>query len=218
MPSLSSASARRSRARRVRQAALVDAAEAVFAERGLDAASMDAVAAQADVSKGLAYTYFADKGDLCDAVAARALRRLRAALAEAVHRPSPDAFGRLAALAGAYAAFARDRPADFALLEYRVGQAPPYAAGSHAAACHRITLGLFSMARRALRTGLADGSVRPGLDPDRAALALWSGLHGFVATALRSDVEAWYGVERAVLLGDGLRLLLDGVRPCPPSR
>ncbi len=218
MPSSSPASTRRLRARRARQGAIIDAAEAVFAERGLDAASMDAVAAQADVSKGLAYTYFADKGDLCDAVAARALRRLRVALAEAARQPAPDAFTRLGALGEAYAAFARTQPADFALLDYRVGQAPPYETGSHAAACHRTTLGLFSLARRTLRAGLADGSVRPDLDPDRAALALWSGLHGFVATALRSDVEAWYGVERSVLLGDGLRLLLDGVRPCSPLR
>ncbi len=218
MSRVSPASARRTRARRTRQASLVVAAEAVFAECGLGAASMDAVATRAEVSKGLAYAYFADKGDLCDAVAVRALRRLRAALAEAVRQPAPDAFGRLTALGQAYAAFATDRPADFALFEYRVGQAPPYAAGSHAAACHRVTLGLFSTARQTLRAGLADGSVRPDLDPDRAALALWSGLHGFVAVALRSDVQAWYGVERAVLLADGLRLLLDGVRPCSPSR
>ena len=202
---------RRAREKAARKAALLDAAEAVFTRDGLDAARVDDVARAAEISKGLVYAYFADKADLCDAVALRALGRLSVALGRAAYAGGP-AFDRLAHFAAAYAAVARERPADFALLHYRVGESPPYAEGSHAAACHEATMALFALLEKVLADGQADGSVRADLDPRRAALALWSGVHGFVSVAAQSNVEAWYGVAADGLVQDGLALLLDGVR------
>ena len=203
---------RRSREKAARKEALLGAAEAVFARDGLDAARVDDVAGAAEVSKGLVYAYFADKADLCDAVALRALGRLGLALGRVAYTRGA-AWERLQGFAGTYAAVARERPADFALLHYRTGQAPPYAEGSHAAACHEATMALFALLEKVLADGQADGSVRADLDPRRAALALWSGVHGFVSVAAQSNVEAWYGVAPDGLVADGLALLLAGVRP-----
>lgn len=48
--------------------ALIEAAEAIFVERGIDGASMDEIAEHADLTKGALYTRFSGKGDLVLAV------------------------------------------------------------------------------------------------------------------------------------------------------
>lgn len=63
-----------------RQAQLLDPAEAEFAAHGFEAASLNRILAAADMSKGQAYYYVADKADLYRAVVERALGRLVARL------------------------------------------------------------------------------------------------------------------------------------------
>jgi AcrR family transcriptional regulator len=56
-----------------RPAEIVDAAMAVFADRGFAAAKLDDIARQAGVSKGALYLYFETKEDIFRAVVARAI-------------------------------------------------------------------------------------------------------------------------------------------------
>jgi len=67
---------RRDRERGERLARILDAAEQVFAAQGPAAASMDAVAEAAELSKGSLYYYFESKQALQDAVMLRGVRRL----------------------------------------------------------------------------------------------------------------------------------------------
>ena len=55
---------RRRRERQQRRAQILEAAQTVFTERGLAAATMDQVAAAAEVSKGTLYLYFRSKDEL----------------------------------------------------------------------------------------------------------------------------------------------------------
>ena len=59
-----------------RRAEIVDAAEALYAETGWDAITMDQVARRARLSRALLYVYFNDKGDLHLALVERALEAL----------------------------------------------------------------------------------------------------------------------------------------------
>jgi len=63
--------ARRSRRPEARPEELIDAALAVFGERGFRAASLEEVARRAGVSKGTVYLYFASKDDLFRALVER---------------------------------------------------------------------------------------------------------------------------------------------------
>jgi AcrR family transcriptional regulator len=59
-----------------RRAEILDAAEALYAETGWDAITMDQVARRARLSRALLYVYFKDKGDLHMALVERALDAL----------------------------------------------------------------------------------------------------------------------------------------------
>src|SRR3989442_2374525 len=69
--------------RAVREPQMLDAAVAVFAERGYHGASMDEIAAGAGVTKPMVYSYFGSKEDLYLACIDHAGTRLMEAVDEA---------------------------------------------------------------------------------------------------------------------------------------
>jgi AcrR family transcriptional regulator len=73
--------------REARREDFLDVAATLIAERGVDAVTMEGVAAAAGVSKGLGYAYFENKGDLLVELFQRELReyenRTRARMTEA---------------------------------------------------------------------------------------------------------------------------------------
>ncbi len=68
--------ARRQEEKDRRRAEIVDAAEALYAETGWDAITMDQVARRARLSRALLYVYFKDKSDLHMALVERSLEAL----------------------------------------------------------------------------------------------------------------------------------------------
>jgi AcrR family transcriptional regulator len=85
----------RERLRSATQAAILQAAEEVFLETGMDAARMESIAARAGVAVGTLYNYFEDREALVGALVqdrrAALLTRLDAALARAAALPFEEA-------------------------------------------------------------------------------------------------------------------------------
>lgn len=63
--------ARKQREKEERRAAILDAAEAVFASKGVAETTMDDIAQQAELGKGTLYLYFTSKNELYLAIANR---------------------------------------------------------------------------------------------------------------------------------------------------
>jgi AcrR family transcriptional regulator len=88
----------------VRRAELMDAAEALFADRGIDATSVGDIIERAGVAKGTFYWHFASKEELIDALVEREndgyIQRVR----PIVEDPSLSAVGKLAAASKVHAA------------------------------------------------------------------------------------------------------------------
>jgi AcrR family transcriptional regulator len=95
------------------RAALVDAAERIIAERGLDAVTLRSVSAVARVTHAAPYYHFRDKEELMAAVAQRGFEDLTRRMLEA-RGTSPRT--RLLAICEAYVRFARDEPARFRVM------------------------------------------------------------------------------------------------------
>ncbi|RZJ08327.1 MAG: TetR family transcriptional regulator, partial [Rubrivivax sp.] len=95
---------------------LLDAAEALLAQRGADALSLRDVARGAGVSHAAPYHHFAGLPELLAALAARSFQQLGAAMQAGVDAHPADARDQLLAIATAYVDFARRRPARFRLM------------------------------------------------------------------------------------------------------
>lgn len=168
-----------------RRESILDAAEAVFAERGIDAATMDDVARIARVSRALVYVYFGDKRELHLAVCQRALAVLRSLFIDAIaaHERGRD---QLVAIGRAYCDFAYSHPCYYqALSRYQATEAESSGDPDDALettmrageAVHAITVGAISQ-------GMRDGSLRADIDdPMRMALMMWGFTHGALQIA-----------------------------------
>ena len=73
----------------VHREAIARAAERLFAERGLDAATMDDIARESGYSKATLYVYFRGKEELTAFLVQRSMELLRGCLAQAASQPVP---------------------------------------------------------------------------------------------------------------------------------
>lgn len=98
------------------RSALIEAAEAVIAERGLDRFSLRETARRAGVSPAAPAHHFGDVCGLLTAIAAQAFADLANALATADAEAGQEREARIKAQGKAYVAFALERPARFDLM------------------------------------------------------------------------------------------------------
>ncbi len=96
--------------------ALLDAAEALLAQRGAAGLGLRDVARGAGVSHAAPYHHFAGLPELLAALAERSFRQLGATMQAGVDAHPGDAREQLLAIATAYVDFARRRPARFRLM------------------------------------------------------------------------------------------------------
>ncbi len=175
---------RREEEKLARRVSIVDAAEAVFFDKGVARTSMDDVARRARLSRALIYVYFKDKQDLHMAVVHRAAEMLlerfqRAAGAETVGMKKVRAIG------GAYYRFMLECPDHFNMLTQGSSQVQEAAARASEESPNKAALtatreATMMFMTEVIREGLADGSIDAGKvkDPLQTAYFLRGSLHG----------------------------------------
>ena len=175
---------RRQEERDRRRTEIVDAAEALSAEVGWDAVTMDQVARRGRLSRALVYVYFRDKGDLHLALVERSLESLRQRF-EAARDGKPSGIDEVQAIGRAYFAFAREAPHHFdACARFQAHASPDGNLPPNEVACLVVGHRVHEVIVAALNRGVADGSVRPDIgDPYLTALSLWAFTHGVIQIA-----------------------------------
>lgn len=108
-----------------RRALVLDAARAVFFERGLEGTSMREIAQRAGYTAGALYSYFSSKEAIYGALLGESLQRLNARVHAAEPGSAPDPAHRLHASALAFFAFYREHPRDLDLGFYLFQGAQP---------------------------------------------------------------------------------------------
>ena len=160
------------RIRASQQAAILAAARAVFAQRGL-AATIDEVAVAAGVSHGLAYRYFASKAELFRALAQEALTPSADGPDTAAVTGTPGQ--RLSGVIRVLVDNRRDRPETFQLLHHVLTD--PAAPADLLALAERRGRAFREGLRALIVEGQASGEVA-GDDPDQLVAAITACLDG----------------------------------------
>lgn len=162
---------------RIRREEILDAAEALFREQGLDAVSFRRIAAKDGCSQATPYRYFPSKAHVVLGLRTRAYDSLGGALVSAAEN-EPDPVERLRAIARAYVEFALEEPDTYSLL-FDVG--PIAEDDSDLARAKREALGV---CRDALKGAEASGDLKLRTDPLTAAHLFWAAAHGSVSLHL----------------------------------
>ena len=176
---------RRQEERDRRRAEIVDAAEALYADIGWDAVTMDQVAKKARLSRALVYVYFRDKADLHLALVERALDTLRGRF-EAAREGKPRGIDEVEAMGRAYLDFANDLPHYFDACARFEARATSDGVQPNEAACLACGHRVHETFVTSLNRGIADGSIRSDIgDPYLTSISLWAFSHGVIQIAAK---------------------------------
>lgn len=189
---------------------LVEVAEEILAEQGIEALTLRAIARRAGVTHGAPLRHYPSLAALLSEVAARGFRSLFAAIeaAESSLPPGVGARARLAAAARAYVRCAVAQPDLFALMfrpELLDVAAPAFVRDSQAA---------FDQLVRLVRAAQDEG-WRTEQPTRRLAGAHWACVHGL---ATLWSQGAYQGVVRATSLDEALDTHLELILADPTPR
>ena len=176
--------ARREDEKERRRGEILDAAEALYVDKGWEALTVDQVARSARLSRALVYVYFRDKEDLLFAVGERAMRLLRERFVAALGSRQTG-MDQIEAIGRAYIGYAHEFPHYFDFCSRFQSRLDTTGAGSNEDACKLMGDQVLGTVVQAIVTGVSDGSVRPDIgDPRMFALTLWAFTHGIIQLAM----------------------------------
>ena len=167
---------RKEREKEQRREEILNAAQKVFFEKGLQTATMDEIAESAELSKGTLYLYYKSKEDLYLAVMTRGMELLRGVFAEATSTDQ-STLEHIKNLGSAYYDFFDSRRHYFRMLNFF--QHPEFhkqVSSEMLNACTLENQKTWKLVVDLLDKGIKEGVLRPDLDPAEMAVMLWLSL------------------------------------------
>jgi TetR/AcrR family transcriptional regulator len=168
---------RKEKEKAARRAAIVNAAERLFASKGYDGVAMDDVAREAQLAKGTLYLYFNNKDSLYLAVAVRGAAILKEMMAQGVARETRG-IDKACAISITYYEFSKQHPFYFRILTDAGARCPSDDTGvGCAAGAVRQEFAIHAadsvkIAVDAVKAGIADGTIDPEAEPLKTATFL----------------------------------------------
>jgi len=206
--------ARRQREKEERRAAILQAAEKVFASKGVALATMDDIAHEAELSKGTLYLYFDSKDELFLEIAVRAVREVLDRIL-AAQSDGGTGFTRLARSLRAYARFGLEQPDRFQVaVGWMISGSGGTLQSERFAEYKRLVADFYRQVAAAIDAGKVDGTIRAELDTATLVAQLWGAMLGVLQLQLNaSAISSRLPPEMQVkdLVAPGLDLLLSSV-------
>lgn len=185
--------------------AVIDAAREIVATEGVDALTLEAVAERADVAIATIYNRVGNRSSLLLAVAEQAMEHGRTYM-DAAYAADGTAEERLLLVAASWVQFARESPHEFRIL------VEPADEPEAVARLAELTKTQNAKLASAIRDGISEGLIRPELDPDQLATALWASLNGILALAWRPGGLRVEAESLDELLTTFMTVATDGLR------
>jgi AcrR family transcriptional regulator len=182
---------RKEREKEQRREDILDAAQRVFFQKGLAAATMDDIAETAELSKGTLYLYYKSKEDLYLTVMMRGMQLLYdvfSEVADGAYTPAKV----LLRLSEVYLNFFNDHRDYFRMMHYL--QAPQFhkqISEEVKQTCSVLNQRIWDLVNGMLQRCIDGGLLRKDLNPAQVGLILWSS-----ATALMLRIDNEEGIWR----------------------
>lgn len=212
----SSGQSRRQRERDRRRNEIIDAAGRVFAKRGYSDTTMDAVAAEAELSKGTLYLYFQNKEALFLANASRMAARVLAEFQAISADPAATGLDCYRRMLEGQARIAVEHPEKFrALIGFIASNTELDLEAPTTVEHRRIIEQIIDCKVAALERGMTDGSVRRDINPIETSAQTWGAMLGInLMTVNFAELKRRFPrpIEPGALAPGFIELLISGLR------
>jgi AcrR family transcriptional regulator len=165
---------RKEREKEQRRELILDAAEKIFFSKGFPAATVDDIAAEAELSKGTIYLYFKSKEDLLLGIHLRGEERMFELFQAATSGPEPILV-LITKLGAAYYEFFNSHRNYFRVFQFfNNPQFHKDASQEMLDQCHEHGQKIWKQVTDLIGRAVRENVFEPGLDPMQAAIILWS--------------------------------------------
>ena len=175
---------RKEREREQKRSMILDVAEQLIIDKGLDHLNMDELAEQAEVSKGSLYLYFKNKTDLVLGICHKASCQMNEQTAK-VLTEDKSGLEMVQTLGENYLKFSQQSPHFYSAMKFLDSyKDTEQAKGSeYLELCSNNKEESFRVMVRAIQIGMQDGSINKSYQAEELALLLWATSHGVVNLA-----------------------------------
>ncbi len=194
---------------------ILTAAEELFDLRGIDRVTMAEIVTAAGIRASTLYEYFSNKDEIVWALLEKFMTQSSALFVESTAAVSGSALAKITALLQAFGRELIEHPARVRFMaQFDAMYARDWTVERLLEVEDQIMPGRFQSLGSLTREGIADGSLRPDLDPD---LSMQSVLNAVVGAqrrlaSLGNRVEKEYGQPIELLFRETVRIILAGLR------
>ncbi|TYP93404.1 transcriptional regulator, TetR family [Fodinibius salinus] len=209
---------KREKKRRCNQ--IIDAAEQVIFSKGLEKATMDEIAEEAELSKGTLYLYFENKTELYIAITQRGSDMLNSRFTK-IFSEAHDQKGLelIREMGETYLDFVREYPNYFTAFMYyeSLSDLDALEDSTYAKQCNQNKREDLNFMVRALQIGMQDGSVDDSYEPKELATIIFASTRGLTAMAhasgrgLHAELLEEIEVGMSTIFENFLNLLVKGM-------
>lgn len=212
-------SERKEREREQKRSMILEVAERLILEKGLDQLNMDELAEQAEVSKGSLYLYFKNKTDLVLGICHKASCALNDETSR-VLTENKTGFEMVKTLGENFLNFAKKSPHHYSAMRFldSFKDTEQVQNSEYLELCTKNKEESFRVMVRVIQVGMQDGSIKNSYNAEELALLLWATSQGVVNLAyihenmgqMKFLDELGISVERMLsgymdLIGTGIR-------------
>ncbi len=204
---------RKEREKEHRKEEIIDAAQKVFFEKGLAAATMDEIADAAELSKGTLYLYYKSKEDMYLAVMMRGMEKLYAGLEQIVNS-NDSTIQKLIKFGNRYEEYVHSNREFFRMFHFL--QAPQFhkqVSEDMKQSCDVQSKKMWDLIIGLLKRGMEEGNFRSDLNPVEVAIILWSSTTSLLVR-IDSDCDKWkerMNIDLEHVLKVSSRLLFESI-------
>ena len=200
---------RKAREKNQRRNDILAAAKRLILKHGVEGMSMNQLAESTELNKATLYLYFRDKDDLIDAVVYEGLVLLEKEYQQADLR-NRSGFEKVLHLARSTFAFYKQQPVYFYALNHqerrRVNERleTPFAAKGN-----EVATRVFTRIAEAARQGIAEGTIRAGIDINLFLVLLYAHVYGVMHTIFsKEDIyKDVFGLDPAIIESSALEVI-----------
>jgi AcrR family transcriptional regulator len=204
---------RKEREKEQRRQEIISAAEKVFFKQGVDNATMDDVAEQAELSKATLYLYFTSKEEIYSAIFSKSQEALFKAIEKATAKLT-DTREKIAAFITAFISFQKKNPDYFEAFFYfltrdiEIDDENCYVKQRRKSGQEFLNNWV-----NLVQKGKSEGLIRENLNEIPVALILWMQLIGFlkIYPKLKRHMNKEFSVTEEGILADYFELIFNGM-------
>jgi len=209
---------RKEKERLTRRQDVIDAAEALFMEKGYEHATMDDIAMDAGFTKKTIYAYFSSKDEISMEIMLKGFKALNKLIDDTLAlNINESSIESIRCLGLAFADFSQKYPYYYKIItnyENKERDFNPSNPSKLVDDCY--IAGQYSMQHLEafIKAGISKKEILDDTDPKIIALVLWSSVTGLINIIGRKEkyIAAYFNDNTNLILLEGLKLILNAIR------